>query len=309
MRSAAAPARAPLPANRPQVDRGNALKARFKLPPSGVDALPAASEDAALRLALWRSRQQLQELAEGWKAASVAVLDTAAVEDAVARWVAREKGVGCALQCVWRRDSSFKCWDVCIRPRSHLCQQRTLCTSELASQASQVCRAHGARPAAQQYGASAARRRGRVQVTNGPVQGGPVCTEGAAAQPRPAQHVVAARTHEQVWGSGSGAPDTQDAKPRRPGPVAVAAPLLSTALCRSLLPVVAGLRNPALKERHWARAVDAVAAAGGGPLGASPKDPALTLQVGATGRGGFLPQLVLLGADWTEAGKHCRSAS
>ncbi|KAI8465887.1 MAG: dynein heavy chain 7 [Monoraphidium minutum] len=51
---------------------------------------------------------------------------------------------------------------------------------------------------------------------------------------------------------------------------------------RSLLPVVAALRNPALKERHWAAAVAAAERAGGAreALEAGPRDEAFTLQAG-----------------------------
>jgi hypothetical protein len=48
---------------------------------------------------------------------------------------------------------------------------------------------------------------------------------------------------------------------------------------RSLLPVISALRNPALKERHWAAAVAAVEAAGGVRLEMTPGDEAFTLQV------------------------------
>jgi len=48
---------------------------------------------------------------------------------------------------------------------------------------------------------------------------------------------------------------------------------------RQLLPVVAALRNPALKERHWARVVEAVAAGADGRLEVGPRDEGFTLQV------------------------------
>jgi dynein heavy chain len=49
---------------------------------------------------------------------------------------------------------------------------------------------------------------------------------------------------------------------------------------RQLLPVVAALRNPALKPRHWARAAEAAEAAGGRRMEMGVEEEGFTLQVG-----------------------------